>query len=37
MNYVPFNIKTEYDLMNSLIKINDLICLLKIIILILWE
>ncbi len=25
MNYIPINIKTEYDLMNSLIKIDDLI------------
>ena len=25
MNYIPLNIKTEYDLMNSLIKIDDLI------------
>ena len=25
MNYIPLNIKTEYDLMNSLIKIDDLL------------
>ena len=25
MNYIPLNIKTDYDLMNSLIKIDDLI------------
>ena len=25
MKYIPLNIKTEYDLMNSLIKIDELI------------
>ena len=25
MNYIPLNIKTDYDLMNSLIKIDDLV------------
>ncbi len=29
MNYIPINIKTEYDLMNSLIKIDDLILYAK--------
>ena len=29
MNYIPLNIKTEYDLMNSLIKIDDLILYAK--------
>ncbi len=29
MNYIPINIKTEYDLMNSLIKIDDLISYAK--------
>ena len=29
MNYIPLNIKTEYDLMNSLIKIDDLILFAK--------
>lgn len=29
MNYIPLNIKTEYDLMNSLIKIDDLVLYAK--------
>ncbi len=29
MNYIPLNIKTEYDLMNSLIKIKDLVLYCK--------
>ncbi len=29
MNYIPLNIKTEYDLMNSLIKIDELISYAK--------
>ena len=29
MNYIPLNIKTEYDLMNSLIRIDDIILYAK--------
>ena len=29
MNYIPLNIKTEYDLMNSLIKIDELVLFAK--------
>ena len=29
MKYIPLNIKTEYDLMNSLIKIDELILYAK--------
>ena len=29
MNYIPLNIKTEYDLMNSLIKIDELVSYAK--------
>lgn len=29
MNYIPINIKTEYELMNSLIKIDDLVLFAK--------
>ena len=29
MKYIPLNVKTEYDLMNSLIKIDELISYCK--------
>ena len=29
MKYIPLNVKTEYDLMNSLIKIDELILYAK--------
>ena len=28
MRYIPLNIKTEYDLMNSLIRVKDILFLL---------